>query len=42
MLAKNFAEQGGERRKTVALQGRQRSYAEFNATDVKEFYFLNP
>ncbi|MBQ3969415.1 MAG: hypothetical protein II685_02880, partial [Clostridia bacterium] len=40
MLAENFAEQGGGRRKAVALQGRQRSYAEFNATDVKEFYLI--
>ena len=38
MLAKNFAEQGGGRRKADALQGRQRSYAEFSATDVKAFY----
>ena len=38
MLAENFAEQGGWRRKAGGLQGRQRSYAEFNATNVKGFY----
>ena len=37
MLAENFAEQGGGRRKAVAFRGRQRSYAEFYATDIKEF-----
>ena len=40
MLAENFAEQGGGRRKAGALQGRQRSYAEFYATDVKGFYLI--
>ena len=40
MLAENFAEQGGGRRKAGALQERQRSYAEFNATDVKGFYLI--
>ena len=40
MSAENFAEQGGGRRKAVALQGRQRSCAEFNATDVKGFYLI--
>ena len=40
MLAENFAEQSGGRRKAVALQGRQRSYAEFYATDVKGFYLI--
>jgi hypothetical protein len=40
MLAENFAEQDGGRRKADALQGQQRSYAEFNATDVKEFYLI--
>ena len=38
MSTENFAEQGGGRRKAGALQGRQRSYAEFNATDVKEIF----
>ena len=38
MSAENFAEQGGGRRKADALQGRQRSYAKFNATDAKGFY----
>ena len=40
MLAKNCAEQGGGRRKADALQGRQRSYAEFYATDDKGFYLI--
>ena len=39
MSAENFAEQGGGRRKADALQGQQRSYAEFNATDVNGFYY---
>ena len=34
MLAENIAEQGGGCRKAGALHGRQRSYAEFIATDV--------
>ena len=38
MPTENFAEQGGGRRKAGALQGRQRSYAEFYAADVKMFY----
>lgn len=38
MSAENFAEQGGGRRNTDVFRGRQRSYAEFNATDVKGFY----
>ena len=38
MLAECFAEQGGGRRNTVVFRGRQRSYAEYNATDVKGFY----
>jgi len=40
MSAENFAEQGGGRRKAGALQGQQRSYAEFTATDVKGFYWI--
>ena len=40
MLAENFAEQGGGRRNTYVFRGRQRSYAEFNATDVKGFYWI--
>ena len=40
MLAENFAEQGGERRNTDVFRGRQRSYAEFYATDVKGFYLI--
>ena len=38
MSAENFAEQGGGRRNPVGFRGRQRNYAEFNATDVKGFY----
>ena len=38
MLAENFAEQGGGRRNPDGFRERQRSYAEFNATDVKGFY----
>ena len=34
----NFAEQGGGRRNPDGFRGRQRSYAEFNATNVKGFY----
>ena len=37
MLVENFAEQGGGRRKADAFRGRQRGYAEFYATDFKEF-----
>ena len=40
MLAKNCAEQGVGRRKADALQGQQRSYAEFYATDDKGFYLI--
>ena len=40
MLAENFAEQGGGRRNTDVFRGRQRSYAEFYATDVKVFYLI--
>ena len=40
MSAENFAEQGGGRRKAGALQGQQRSYAEFTAIDVKGFYWI--
>ena len=40
MLAENFAEQGGGRRNTDVFRGRQRSYAEFYATDVKVFYLM--
>ena len=40
MLAENFAEQGGGCRNPDGFRGRQRSYAEFNATDVKEFYLI--
>ena len=36
MSAENFAEQGGGRRNPVGFRGRQRSYAEFTATDVKD------
>jgi len=38
MSMENFAEQGEGRRKADALQGRQRSYAEFYTADVKGFY----
>ena len=38
MSAENFAEQGGGRRNPDGFRGRQRSYAEFYATDVKGFY----
>ena len=38
MSAENFAEQGGGRRNPIGFRGRQRNYAEFNATDVKGFY----
>ena len=38
MLAENFAEQGGERRKAVALQGRQRSIAENRPQRLSIFY----
>ena len=40
MLAENSAEQGGGRRNPDGFRGRQRSYAEFNATDVKGFYWI--
>ena len=40
MLAKNYAEQGGGHRNPDGFRGRQRSYAEFNATDVKGFYLI--
>ena len=42
MLAENFAEQGGGRRNPDGFRGRQRSYAEFNATDVKGVSLLQP
>ncbi|MBQ9472066.1 MAG: hypothetical protein IJU73_02850, partial [Ruminococcus sp.] len=38
IFAENFAEQGGDRRQAGACQDRQRSYAEFNAIDVKGVY----
>ena len=37
MLVENFAEQGGGRRNPDGFRGRQRGYAEFYATDIKEF-----
>ncbi|MBQ9680458.1 MAG: hypothetical protein IJV48_07250 [Ruminococcus sp.] len=37
LLVENFAEQGEGRRHTGVCQGRQRSYAEFNAINVKVF-----
>lgn len=40
MLAVNFAKPDRGRHKADALQGRQRSYAEFNATDVKGLYWI--
>ena len=38
MLTENFAERGEGRRQAGARQGRQRSYAEFYATDFNVFY----
>jgi hypothetical protein len=38
MSMENSAEQGGGRRNPDGFRGRQRSYAEFYTTDVKEFY----
>ncbi len=35
-----FAEQGVGRRNPDGFRGRQRGYAEFNATDVKGFYMI--
>ena len=40
MSAKKFAEQGGGRRDPDGFRRRQRSYAEFYATDVKGFYLI--
>ena len=40
MPAEYFAEQGGGRRNPDGFRGRQRSYAEFYATDVKGFYLI--
>ena len=40
MLAENFVEQGGGRRNPDGFRGRQRSYSEFNATDVKVSYWI--
>ena len=40
MLAKIFVLQGGGRRNPDGFRGRQRSYAEINATDVKVFYWI--
>ena len=37
MLAENFTERGGGRGKADALQGQQRCYVKFNATDIKVF-----
>ena len=38
MSTENFAKQGGGRRNPDGFRGRQHSYVEFNATDVKRFY----
>ena len=40
MLAENFAEQGGGHRNHDGFRGRQRSYADFYATDVNGFYLI--